>query len=399
MLAPMNFSRGMEWAPFQGLANYIRDVKSIQDKLQETVFFGEVLGQDGVTLAGPPAQGIDYSVFRNRRTALRACILTNSSMEPRTQVIERFGNLPGGAVRVHTPATESYLARLPAAVEVPAERIVFVEELASVPASAKSPYKPSTVSKPSMVSKPSGKPSVFNGDFETGNFAGWTADPNWVVASDSRRYYSGWQGKFWAWSGKTGEAATGKLTSKPFLLDKDGVHLLIAGWASIHGTGSPRQWNYVTLNLANGAEIDRVYAPDTTCFVSAFLDGSKHKGEMVYVQAVDDSDQPSYSMLCIDDVYTTDLPASVASLAPELPAFDPAKSARIEDKNIRVEVSRENGSVIAGQEDRTRSHPGAPIGGKLESRPSAAREGALADDRGELDRRAPTEALVGPTRR
>ena len=134
-----------------------------------------------------------------------------------------------------------------------------------------------------------------------------------------RAYYSGWQGKYWAWSGGKGEAAIGKLTSKPFMLDKDGVRMLISGWTSIRGTGSPRKWNYVTLNLADGTEIDRVYAPDTTGFVSAFLDGSKHKGKMVYIEAVDDADQPTFSMLCIDDVRTADLPKDYTKPAPALP--------------------------------------------------------------------------------
>jgi hypothetical protein len=102
----------------------------------------------------------------------------------------------------------------------------------------------------------------------------------------------------------------GKLTSKPFKLDKDGVSFLVAGWDSIHIVGtmpSLRKWNYVTLNLADGTEIDRIYAPNTTKFVRAFLNGKKHRGEMVYLQAVDDADQPTYSMLCLDDVQAVDI--------------------------------------------------------------------------------------------
>ena len=122
-------------------------------------------------------------------------------------------------------------------------------------------------------------PKSNNGGFESGDFAGWTADPNWVIAKDSRGYYSGWQGKCWAWSGGKGEPATGKLKSKPFVLDKDGVRLLIAGWNSMHGTGKPRKWNYVTLNLADGKELDRVYAPNATAFVPVMLSGVGHRGE------------------------------------------------------------------------------------------------------------------------
>ena len=70
-----------------------------------------------------------------------------------------------------------------------------------------------------------------NGGFESGGFDGWTADPTWVVVDNSCGYYSGWEGKYWAWSGGKGEPATGALTSKPFLLDKPAVRLLISGWS------------------------------------------------------------------------------------------------------------------------------------------------------------------------
>jgi len=341
MLAPMAFSRGMDWKPFEGLNDYIRDVKCIRDKLQETVFLGDVLGHDGVKLTGQPAQGIEYNVFRNCRTALRACILTNSSMESRAQVIEGFEGAKSTSVSVHDPSRKSFVVNLPASITIPAERIVFVEELAqNTEATA-----PSVQSSRPAVAALDDKETILNGDFETGGFDGWTADPNWVIANDSRGYYAGWHGKYWAWSGGLGEPALGKLTSKPFKLDKNGVRFLISGWNSIMGTGNPRKWNYVTLNLADGTEIDRVYAPNTTNFVPTFLDGSKHKGKMVYLQAVDDADQATFSMLCIDDVRTANLPADDTTLAPALPPFDARKSVRLEDENILIDVSRENGSV------------------------------------------------------
>lgn len=192
-----------------------------------------------------------------------------------------------------------------------------------------------------------------NGGFESGGFAGWEADPNWVVVDNSCGYYSGWGGKWWAWSGGSGEPALGRLTSKPFVLDRDAVSLLISGWSSVRGTGEPRRWNYVTLNLSDGTEIDRVYAPDTTAFVPAWLDGSKHRGETVYVQAVDDADQPTFSMLCLDEVRTADLPKGYADPLPSLPPFDPSASVRLEDDNILVEVSRATGSITRVHDKKT----------------------------------------------
>ncbi len=186
---------------------------------------------------------------------------------------------------------------------------------------------------------------VANGGFESGGFQGWTSDPNWVVADNSRVHYSGWAGKYWAWSGGQGESATGVLTSKPFVLDKDAVRLLISGWSSIRGTGQPRRWNYVTLNLADGTEIDRVYAPDTTAFVPVLLDGSQHRRMSVFIRAVDDADQPTFSMLCIDDVRTEDFPRDAARRVKPLPAFDSKRSLRLEDEHYFVEVSRANGSI------------------------------------------------------
>jgi hypothetical protein len=184
-----------------------------------------------------------------------------------------------------------------------------------------------------------------NGGFESGGFEGWVADPNWVVVDNSCGYYSGWGGKWWAWSGGEGEPLTGALTSKPFVLDKQAVSLLISGWSSIRGTGQPRRWNYATLNLEDGTEIDRVYAPDTTEFVTAWLDGSEHEGAMVYIEAVDDADQPTFSMLCVDEVRTADLPARYAQPVGPLPKFSPKTSARLGDEKYLVEVSRENGSI------------------------------------------------------
>jgi hypothetical protein len=194
---------------------------------------------------------------------------------------------------------------------------------------------------------------VVNGGFESGGFEGWTADSNWVVVDNSCGYYSGWTGKYWAWSGGKGEPAVGVLTSKPFVLDKDAVRLLISGWSSIRGTGQPRRWNYVTLNLADGTELDRVYAPDTTAFVPVLLDGSKHRGKTVFIRAVDDADQATFSMLCIDDVRTADFPGDFARPVKPLPAFNPKRSLRLEDKHCSVEVNRANGSITRIRDKQT----------------------------------------------
>src|SRR3990172_7533989 len=69
---------------------------------------------------------------------------------------------------------------------------------------------------------------IANGGFESGDFAGWTADDNWVVVDNPCVYYSGWTGKWWAWSGGKGEPPVGVLKSPVFVLDKDAVSLQIS---------------------------------------------------------------------------------------------------------------------------------------------------------------------------
>jgi hypothetical protein len=126
MLGPLNFCRSVGWKPWEGLANYIKEVKRIQDSLLDTVYLGEVLGHEGVRM---PAAAVEYNVFRNLRTGKRVCILTNSHLESRKQSLTAFEARPSGEARIHTPFQPARLVKLPAEVEVPAERIVFVEEL------------------------------------------------------------------------------------------------------------------------------------------------------------------------------------------------------------------------------------------------------------------------------
>ena len=129
MVAPLNFSRSLDWPPFKGLANYIKEVKRLRDQLQDAVFYGEVLGQNGVELRGPPPDGVEYNVFRNRVTGQRVCVLTNSRMEARQVTLTAFEGAPGARARVHTPFAGGRALALPAEISVPGERVVFVEEL------------------------------------------------------------------------------------------------------------------------------------------------------------------------------------------------------------------------------------------------------------------------------
>lgn len=134
---PMNFCRALSWKPWEELAKYIKEVKRIQDGLADIVWFGDEIGQTNVQLAGPIAGA--YHVFRSRSTSNRACIICNGSRMAKTQTFEGFTSGSGGMVRVHTPFAPAKVAKLPAEILVPGERIVFVEEISNGRLSNKRP--------------------------------------------------------------------------------------------------------------------------------------------------------------------------------------------------------------------------------------------------------------------
>ncbi|MBI5092417.1 MAG: hypothetical protein HZB26_08230 [Candidatus Hydrogenedentes bacterium] len=190
------------------------------------------------------------------------------------------------------------------------------------------------------ASKPESRPPILIDDFESGNLDKWIADANWRVDDNSAGgWYSGWQGSRFAWSGQGGENTTGKLRSRNFVLERDGVEAWVAGWADIQGQTTDR-WNYVTLNLADGTELDRVYAPNTTTFTQKFLRGKGHQGKQVYIEAVDNGAESVYSMICIDGVAQSDGPGSLPT-----PTFRQIGGVRLENDFYRVEVSRRNGVI------------------------------------------------------
>jgi hypothetical protein len=126
ILGPMNYCRSLGWQPWSGLADYIREVKRIRDSLADAVWLGEELGQAGVQFDAPAS--CNYNVYRNKNTGMRVCILSNTSRAAKKEKLRGFIDGKTGQARVHVPFSKAKVVGLPAEIEVPGERIVFVEE-------------------------------------------------------------------------------------------------------------------------------------------------------------------------------------------------------------------------------------------------------------------------------
>lgn len=340
MVAPFHFNRGMHEPAWRGLSARIRAVKQIQDRLADRLLFGVPLGRQEAAFEVSPAPGLEWVNWRSRSSGMRACVVTNHGDSARLVRFLGFGTAREGWVRVHRPGSEMLVLRLPARFLLDVEQLAVIEEIPQGRAYRSSPVRRTREGEYLPKEEPAVRPFA-NADFEGGTLEGWTADENWTVDNNSAGgWYSGWQGGRFAWSGRGGEQKTGRLRSPTFLLSRPGVQVRVAGWADLYGRTAGR-WNYVTLNRADGRELARVYAPNTTHFQSVVLDGTEALGQRVYLEAVDDATDATYSMLCIDDVRLVDLRRMPAPPVRAHPASVKARS-----KRWLVEVDRNNGSIV-----------------------------------------------------
>lgn len=336
MLSPHKFNRGMGYEPWRHMSTYVAEAKRICDQYGDIIFLGERLYGKGVRFGDKPLPGgIAWEAWRNPADGRRAIVFTNTGRDAATVALAGFeGEGAAQGVKIITPFSESVYAPLPAEVTVPGERFALVVEDKYAPPAA----APAAAAR--SATEAQSEPGTFAWDFEGGIPADWKADPNWTVDNNSAGgWYANWQGGRYAWSGQGGETATGRLRSPLFMLDKAGVEVLTAGWADVQGRTWNR-WNYVTLNLEDGTELDRVYAPNTTTFSPLVLDGSGHRDARVFLEAVDDAPEGSFSMLCIDAVRTVDLPD-----APGPESFDPGEYIHMENDSYIVEAGRTNGVI------------------------------------------------------
>ncbi len=342
MVSPFNFNRSMDDKPWRMMARYIREVKRIRDSLTDIVYLGGSLPNDHVRFGDHALTGgVLYSGWQSLKDGRRACVLTNDTRKPVNVTFLGFDGNENGPVEIQVPFENKARDLLPVRVRIPAEGIAFVAEEGRTGRPIVAGHRSRRFR--TREKQPKAAPPFDNADFECGDLRGWIAAPNWRVDNNAAGgWYSGWGGQWFAWSGQGGEPATGSLRSPVFRLARPGVEVWLAGWADVRGLTSDR-WNYITLNLADGTELDRRYAPNSVTFSPVVLSGAGYVDDQVYIEAVDDAPEGTFSMLCIDNVLLVDA-------APErelsgVASAHPAKVYALENALCRVEVDRQNGAI------------------------------------------------------
>lgn len=146
---------------------------------------------------------------------------------------------------------------------------------------------------------------VPNGDFETGNYSGWSwvSGTAWGPAPVDQRWHpsiTAWEGRYYANSYAQGETAVGVIRSSTFTLNMP-VTFLIAGWNHVPGQQPEYHHNYVALKRASdGVELDRVYAPNSSTLRMYNLAAPDAIGEAVYIELVDDGSDAGYAWMAVD---------------------------------------------------------------------------------------------------
>ncbi|MFC3798679.1 discoidin domain-containing protein [Cohnella sp. GCM10012308] len=154
------------------------------------------------------------------------------------------------------------------------------------------------------------KGAVADFSFEQGTFAGWSASGaafgSAPSSADHGGLATGWRGVYWADSLLGGQAATGTLTSRPFIPKKE---LLTFRMAGFDGTSGAEGKNFVYLRRASDdAILLTAKPPQSGSFKLVTWDVSAYMGTSVYMQVVDGNGGGADAWLGIDDVqYSADL--------------------------------------------------------------------------------------------
>jgi hypothetical protein len=129
MISPHHFIRSMAYPTWQGLAEYIADVKTIRDELADVVFYGERIPPDkGLQFEKPLPSTVAVQNYSSMPPGKRACILTNSGSQPVDLRLKEFAGDTSGTCKVYVPGKPPKIIALPGVLTIEPERLVMVAQ-------------------------------------------------------------------------------------------------------------------------------------------------------------------------------------------------------------------------------------------------------------------------------
>jgi len=129
MISPYHFNRSMACPAWQGLSEYIAEVKKIRDELADIVFYGKQIPADnGMLFEKPLPSGVAIQNYMSIGTANRGCIMTNSGSQPADVHLREFAGDAAKKCKVYAPGCAPRVMTLPATITIAPERLVMIVE-------------------------------------------------------------------------------------------------------------------------------------------------------------------------------------------------------------------------------------------------------------------------------
>jgi len=125
LIAAERFTKSIDYPPYRTFARYLAEVLRLRAELADFLFYGEFRDTLGARVEGDP--GIRYSVYRNRGTEKRACVLVNVAGTP-GQCTVTFEGDAGKAVQLFRPFHETTAAETPLSLTIEVNRLMVVVE-------------------------------------------------------------------------------------------------------------------------------------------------------------------------------------------------------------------------------------------------------------------------------
>jgi hypothetical protein len=128
-LGPGNYTSpdSMAYQPMRQLSVYVREILRIMEQVKDTICSGEFLDTLAAQFEGPAE--MRYSMFRDPKTAKRACVVVNMGEQSHHASVRAFEGNPNGKVVVHQPFNPPRTCNLPVDMEIPAQRLAIVAEV------------------------------------------------------------------------------------------------------------------------------------------------------------------------------------------------------------------------------------------------------------------------------